>query len=430
MDLATFAPAYLSKSQAAGVCKNARIGGPDDSIERDPVKEHLVKELPVKEGLPGGGPPIISKDGVPKDPFDRLWQAVLSRNGRFDGAFVYGVRSTGIFCRPSCPSRRPGQQQVVFYPQYQEAQKAGFRSCLRCQPCRPPAPNPQVEMVSRVCRHIHDVSKNQEGPPSLSQLAQTAGVSPGRLHRMFKELLGITPRQYADACRLDSFKEHIRDGWDVAGVMYQAGYGSSSRLYQGAAAGLGMKPASYRRGGKGARITHNIADSPLGRLLVAVTEHGVCAVKLGDNDAQLVSSLHGEFPAAQFQGDDGTLLEWTQTILNHLQGSPLNRALGLELPLDIRATAFQRQVWEYLTSIPYGETRSYQEVAQALDKPRASRAVGTACAANPVALVIPCHRVVRQDGGMGGYRWGIFRKEQLLAQERHAPERHAQERHE
>ncbi|MCH7714323.1 MAG: methylated-DNA--[protein]-cysteine S-methyltransferase [Chloroflexi bacterium] len=277
-------------------------------------------------------------------------------------------------------------------------------------------------MVSRVCRHIHDSSKDQEGPPSLARLAQTAGVSPGRLHRVFKDLMGVTPRQYADACRLDSFKDRLKEGWNVAGAMYQAGYGSSSRLYQGAAAGLGMMPASYRRGGRGARITHNIVDSPLGRLLVAVTEHGVCAVKLGDSDAQLESSLYDEFPAAQFQGDDGTLLEWTQAIITHLrrlQGGPRNRAPGLELPLDIRATAFQRQVWEHLRSIPHGETRSYQEVAAALGKPRAGRAVGRACAANPVALVIPCHRVVRQDGGMGGYRWGISRKEQLLARERY-----------
>ena len=376
-----------------------------------------LKENPLEEGLPGEGQAGVPKDS-PKDYWDRLWQAVLNRDGRFNGSFVYGVRSTGIFCRPSCPSRRPGREQVVFYPQYQEAQKAGFRPCLRCQPCRPAVPNPQVEMVSRVCLHIHRTSKNQEGPPSLALLAQTAGVSPGRLHRVFKELMGVTPRQYADACRLDSFKGYLREGWDVAGAMYQAGYGSSSRLYQGAAAGLGMKPVSYRRGGRGARISHNIVDSPLGRLLVAVTEYGVCAVKLGDSDAQLESSLYGEFPAAQFQGDDGALLECTQAILDHLQNNPLNRDLGLKLPLDIRATAFQRQVWEYLRSIPRGEIRSYREVAGALGKPSASRAVGTACAANPVALVIPCHRVVRQDGGMGGYRWGIPRKEQLLAQER------------
>ena len=322
-----------------------------------------------------------------------MWQAVLSRDGRFDGSFVYAVRSTGVFCRPSCPSRRPGREQVVFYPQYQEAQDAGFRPCLRCKPLgqpvgQPPAPNPQVEMVSRVCRRIHDSSKDQEGPPSLAQLAQTAGVSPGRLHRVFKDLMGVTPRQYADACRLDSFKERLREGWDVAGATYQAGYSSSSRVYQGAAAGLGMRPASYRRGGRGARITHNIVDSPLGRLLVAVTEHGVCAVKLGDNDAELEASLFGEFPAAQFQGDDGALLEWTLAILNQLQSGPLDvsqsqargRSLGLELPLDIRATAFQRQVWEYLRSIPYGETRSYQEVAEALGKSRGGRAVGGACA--------------------------------------------------
>ena len=374
-----------------------------------------LKENPVKEGLWGEGEAGVPKDS-PKDYRDRLWQAVLSRDGRFDGAFVYGVRSTGIFCRPSCPSRRPGREQVVFYHQYQEAQQAGFRPCLRCQPCLPWLPNPQAEMVSRVCRHIHDSSKDQEGPPSLAQLAQTAGVSPGRLHRVFKSLMGVTPRQYADACRLDSFKERLREGWDVAGAMYHAGYGSSSRLYQGAAGSLGMKPASYRRGGQGARITHNIVDSPLGRLLVAVTEHGVCAVKLGDSDAQLESSLYGEFPAAQFQGDDGALLEWTQAIIKYLQGCSLNQAL--ELPLDIRATAFQRQVWEYLRCIPHGETRTYQDVAGALGYPQATRAVGSACAANPVALVIPCHRVVRQDGGMGGYRWGISRKEQLLAQER------------
>jgi len=397
-------------------------------LKESPVKKIPTKEgLPVKEGLPGEGPGV-SKDfpkDLPKDLVDRLWQAVLSRDGRFDESFVYAVRSTGIFCRPCCPSRRPGREQVVFYPQYLEAQKEGFRACLRCQPCESQQPNPQVEMVSRVCRRIHDSSKDQEGPPSLAQLAQTAGVSPGRLHRVFKDLMGVTPRQYADACRLDSFKERLREGWDVAGATYQAGYGSSSRVYQGAAAGLGMRPASYRRGGRGARITHNIVDSPLGRLLVAATEHGVCAVKLGDNDAELEASLFGEFPAAQFQGGNGALLQWTLAILNQLQsGGPevsesqaRGRSLGLELPLDIRATAFQRQVWEYLRSIPYGETRSYQEVAEALGKSRGGRAVGGACAANPVALVIPCHRVVRQDGGMGGYRWGISRKEQLLARE-------------
>lgn len=371
-----------------------------------------LKEDPVKEGVSGK-----EGKGPAEDPLDRLWQAVVSRDGRFDGSFVYGVRSTGIFCRPSCPSRRPGREQAVFYPRYQEAQKAGFRPCLRCRPCQATAPNPQVEMVTRVCRQIHDSAKDQEGPPTLARLAQTAGVSPGRLHRVFKDLMGVTPRQYADACRLDSFKDRLKEGWDVAGAMYQAGYGSSSRLYQGAAAGLGMKPASYRRGGRGARITHNIVDSSLGRLLVAATEHGVCAVKLGGSDAQLEASLYGEFPAAQFQGDGGALLEWTQAILDHLQGSPPNQALGLELPLDIRATAFQRQVWEYLRSIPYGETRTYQQVAGDLGRPRATRAVGNACAANPVAVVIPCHRVVRQDGGMGGYRWGIPRKEQLLALE-------------
>ena len=337
---------------------------------------------------------------------DRRWQAVLARAQRSDGAFVYAVRSTGVYCQPSCPSRRPKREQVVFFPGPDAAERAGFRHCRRCRPGQHQPTARPLEIVNLVCRYIQN---NQDGPPTLVQLSSQAGASPGYVHRVFKRLMGITPRQYADACRRDRFKARLKEGWDVTGAMYDAGYGSTSHLYEGSTGHLGMSPASYRRGGQGASIIYTIVACPLGRLLVAATERGLCAVKLGGSNTELDAELRQEFLGAHLHPDDGALGESAGALVRHLNGDPA----CLDLPLDIRATAFQRQVWEYLRTIPYGETRSYQQVADA---------VGRACGANPVPLVVPCHRVVKRDGGLGGYRWGQERKAALLGRERPAAE--------
>ena len=343
------------------------------------------------------------------------WQAVLARDRRFDAAFVYGVRSTGIYCRCSCPSRRPGREQVVFFPGRQAAEEEGFRACRRCRPDQKLLADRQLEMARATCRHIEE---SQEGTPTLAQLSRAVGASPGHLQRVFKRLLGVTPRQYADSCRQDRFKARLQSGWDITDAMYDAGYGSSSRVYEGASANMGMSPASYRRGAKGVRIFYTTERCPLGVLLVAATEKGVCAVKIGCSEAELEADLRGEFPEADLRRDDHGIEKSIEPIMKHLEG----KLPDLDLPVDVRATAFQRQVWDHLRTIPYGQTRSYKQIAEGLGKPGGARAVGKACATNPVALVVPCHRVLRGDGNLGGYRWGIQRKDALLAQERSANE--------
>lgn len=339
------------------------------------------------------------------------WRAVLARDAHYDGEFVYAVRSTRVYCKPSCPSRRPQREQVIFFPVPDMAEQAGFRPCRRCCPQMDPARDPQLEMVRSVCQHIRDAS---ESLPTLTQLAAKAGVSPYYLHRLFKRVTGITPRQYADTCRLGTLKMSLKNGRSITDGLYQAGYGSSSRLYEQSSAQLGMTPAVYRRGGPSRGIAYTVVGSPLGLLLVAATERGICAVSLGDDEKTLEVSLHREYPASEIRREDAALKEWVQGILRHLSG----RLPHLDLPLDIQATAFERLVWEHLKDIPYGETRSYGEIAEALGRPKASRAVARACGLNPVALLIPCHRAIRKDGGTGGYRWGLARKEALLAGER------------
>ncbi|HEX8706706.1 MAG TPA: bifunctional DNA-binding transcriptional regulator/O6-methylguanine-DNA methyltransferase Ada [Pyrinomonadaceae bacterium] len=343
---------------------------------------------------------------------DIYWQSVLARDARFNGIFVYGVRSTGIYCRPSCPSRRPAREQAAFFPSAEAAEACGFRACLRCRPRDGAASrDPRVELVLRVCRAI----EAEDGETlSLGQLGAQLGVSPHHLQRTFKSITGITPRQYAAAHRLKLFKARIKDGADVTAALYDAGYGSGSRLYENAAKQLGMSPAVYRRGGRDMKIGYTIVDCRLGRLLVAATERGICAVSFGDADEALVSSLRAEYPAAVIGPDETSLKEWVGSLLHHLDGSRPE----LALPLDLRATAFQSRVWEELRKIPYGAQRSYKEIAEAIGRPTASRAVARACATNPVALVTPCHRVVRGSGEPGGYRWGLERKQQLLERER------------
>ncbi|MGB7922696.1 MAG: bifunctional DNA-binding transcriptional regulator/O6-methylguanine-DNA methyltransferase Ada [Pyrinomonadaceae bacterium] len=341
------------------------------------------------------------------------WQAVLAKDERFDGIFVYGVRSTGIYCRPSCAARRPGRRQVAFFPSCTAAEASGFRACLRCQPRSTSVSDPRVQMVLRVCRAIEEHATDDDAL-SLERLGAELKVSPHHLQRTFKSITGITPRQYAAAHRLKLFKSRIKEGAEVTGAMYDAGYGSSSRLYEQAPEQLGMTPATYRRGGKGMNISYTIVDSHLGRLLVAATGRGICAVNFGERDDALVESLATEYPAAVIRHDETGLDEWVAGLLRHLDGTQLNH----RLPLDLQATAFQLKVWEELRRIPYGETRSYKAVAEAIGQPTATRAVARACATNPVAILTPCHRVVRESGDMGGYRWGLERKRQLLEQER------------
>jgi AraC family transcriptional regulator of adaptative response/methylated-DNA-[protein]-cysteine methyltransferase len=335
-----------------------------------------------------------------------LWKATRRRDRRFDGRFVFAVRSTGIYCRPSCPARRPRRKNVLFFPAPAEAEGSGFRACRRCRPRLAATGAPA--WIAEACRRLEAV---ENGSPGLRELADEIGLSPSHLQRTFKRVVGVSPRQYADAQRLRAVKSRLKRGVPVTEALYEAGYGASSRLYERSDQ-LGMPPAAYRGGGKGRRIDYAVVRSPLGRLLVGATERGVCAVALGDSKAELLEALRKEYPAAEIRRDRGRIRPWVEQILRSLEGGP-----DPDLPLDIRATAFQRRVWEELRAIPPGATRSYSEVARRIGRPTAARAVARSCATNPVALVIPCHRVVAAGGGPGGYRWGMDRKRKLLSQE-------------
>ena len=346
--------------------------------------------------------------------FTARWDAVLARDRELDGSFVYAVRSTGVYCRPSCPSRRPRRDRVVFFERADEARAAGFRACRRCRPDERAAEDPWIDKIRRACTYLATV----DGHPSLAALAGRVGGSPYHVQRNFKRLVGVTPREYAEACRLNKVRHGLQSGGDVTTAMVDAGYGSSSRFYERAVPKLGMLPSAYRNGGPGSTIGFTIVDSPLGRLLVAATARGVCAVKMGSTDAALRDDLQREFSAATLIADDEALSQWTRAILAHLDGRSAEGSRSVELPLDVRATAFQWQVWQALAAIPYGETRTYGDIAAAIGQPKAVRAVARACATNPVALAIPCHRVVPAAGGEGGYRWGAHRKRALLVRER------------
>jgi AraC family transcriptional regulator of adaptative response/methylated-DNA-[protein]-cysteine methyltransferase len=341
---------------------------------------------------------------------DRKWQAVVERDPASDGRFVFAVSSTGVYCRPSCAARRPRRENVQFFDTPSQAEKAGYRACLRCRPLAG-AGNAQVKMVKAVCRYIE---RHLDEPVTLSRLGAEFRQSRFHLQRTFKSVLGITPRAYADACRMSLLKQNLRAGHSVTRALYDAGYGSSSRLYERTAAQLGMTPDKYRRGAVAARLRYTHASTPLGRMLIAATDRGICAIQFADTDEELEQGLKHEFPFAQRRRDDEFLEPWKSALLDQLQGISVDTAL----PLDIQATAFQRRVWSYLQTIPSGQTRSYREVATSIGQPTAVRAVARACASNPVALAIPCHRIIRHDGEMGGYRWGLSRKQALLAMEK------------
>jgi AraC family transcriptional regulator, regulatory protein of adaptative response / methylated-DNA-[protein]-cysteine methyltransferase len=352
---------------------------------------------------------VKQSDIKPND--DLRWNAVLARNPEHDGEFVFAVASTGVYCRPSCPARRPRRENVSFYLRPEQAEKAGFRACLRCRPrAGSLSGNPQSNSAKEICRFIE---QHLDEPVTLERLGKAFQQSPFHLQRRFKAALGITPREYADSCRLRQLKRNLQAGDNVTRAMYDAGYGSSSRLYERTASQLGMTPDKYRRGAIAASIRYACADSPLGRMLIAATDRGVCSIQFARSDGELMEGLKREFPFAVRKPDEGGLQAWVAALLSKMTGCELNAAL----PLDIRATAFQRRVWTYLQSIPFGTTQSYKQVAKGIGQPSASRAVARACATNPVAVAIPCHRVVREDGTVSGYRWGVERKKALLAME-------------
>jgi AraC family transcriptional regulator, regulatory protein of adaptative response / methylated-DNA-[protein]-cysteine methyltransferase len=343
---------------------------------------------------------------------DERWSAVMARDSAYDGAFVGAVLSTRIYCRPSCPARRPARERVVFFDTPDLAEAAGFRACLRCDP-RGQKPD-RAHLVKEMCEFL---DSDNEAPSTLAALSSRFGVSRYHLQRTFKRAIGVTPHQYAAARRVERLKDGLRNGSDVTGALYDAGYGSSSRLYESAGTTLGMTPATYRRRGSGMRIRYTIVDSQLGRLLVGATERGVCSVKMGDCDEDLEAILLKEYPAAEierFRDDEpGGLSHWVEALVEHIAtGKP-----SLDLPLDIRVTAFQGRVYQALRAIANGQTRSYGDIAKEIGRPKAVRAVANACADNPVALTVPCHRIIRGNGDIGGYGGGVERKRKLLASE-------------
>jgi AraC family transcriptional regulator of adaptative response/methylated-DNA-[protein]-cysteine methyltransferase len=361
-------------------------------------------------------------DRIPVVPFvaevsaETAWSAVMSRDRRLDGRFVYAVRTTGVYCRPGCASRRPRRENVEFFATPAAAARAGFRACRRCRPDQtlPPA----MKALERVRARL---DARLDSAPSLDVLAREAGLSPGHLQRSFRAAFGLSPKQYVLERRATRFKSLLRRTATVTDAQYDAGYSAPSRAQAGASAHFGMAPSTYRSGGRGAEIRYALRETEFGVLLVASTVRGICAVELGDSADALESKLAREFPEATRRRVDARgakaderFLGWIDAMLEHVSG----RQPRLPVPTDVAATAFQRRVWRALQQIPYGETRTYAEVAKAIGQPKAARAVAMACAANPVALVVPCHRVVPATNGPGGYRWGVRRKKLLLEQER------------
>jgi AraC family transcriptional regulator of adaptative response/methylated-DNA-[protein]-cysteine methyltransferase len=347
---------------------------------------------------------------------ETAWGAVTRRDHAWDGQLFYGVTSTGVFCRPSCASRRPRRDRVQFFSRWEEAEAAGFRACKRCRPKTAAGPTATEQLVQRTLAHLEG---HPDGPVRLSDLARAAGVSAWHLQRTFKKALGLSPREYAAARRAERLRSGLRREGSVSRATYEAGFGSSSRVYESAHRLLGMTPGAFRKGGAGMEIRYTIVASPYGKLLVAATDRGVCAVMLGDQDASLEKDLRAQFPqASRTRVDEGD--GWLEQLVARV-AEQVKRPGALEdIPLDLSGTAFQWRVWQALATIPAGETRTYQQVARAVGKPRAIRAVASACAANRLAVVVPCHRVIRSDGSLGGYRWGLPRKAALLAGERAA----------
>jgi AraC family transcriptional regulator of adaptative response/methylated-DNA-[protein]-cysteine methyltransferase len=340
--------------------------------------------------------------------FERRWRLVERRDRGCDGAFVFAVRTTGIYCRPSCPARRPRRERVSFFDTPDAAEAAGFRACRRC---RPRSLEPRASLIARVKRLIDHAAE----PPPLARIAAAVGLSAWHVQRTFREATGLTPRQYAATRRLQAWKARLKKGDTVMQTIFDSGFSSSAPAYAAARETLGMTPAAYRRGGRGLRLAYSVVQTPLGQLLVAATERGVSAVQFGHNRAELLEGLRREYPEAEIVRERGPRADWVRDIVARVAGEAPR-----EVPLDIQATAFQWRVYSALRDIPRGETRSYGEIARLIGSPGAGRAVGRACATNPVAVVVPCHRAVAGNGALSGYRWGVERKRKLLAEERAA----------
>ena len=339
-------------------------------------------------------------------PEEARWQAVLARDAAQDGLFYYGVQTTGMFCRPACPSRRPRRENIQFFEDLESAQAAGFRPCLRCTPT-------QISARQRAVAHVKRLLDESETAPALTELARVVQLSPAYLQRLFKARVGVSPKQYALARRAERLKARLRRGSDVTTALFEAGHASASTLYSAQTDQLGMAPGAYQNGGAGQRIAYAVVSSRLGQMLVAATLRGLVAVRFGE-EAELLAELRGEYPHAELL-DDAPVL---QTHISAIQAYLAGQERGLNLPRDVSGSDFQRRVWDALQAIPYGETRSYAQVAEMIGAPAAVRAVARACASNPVALIVPCHRIVRAGGALSGYRWDAERKRALLENER------------
>lgn len=336
------------------------------------------------------------------------WKAVQNNDARFNGAFVYAVNSTKIYCKPSCSSRLPKRENVQFFDDFAKAETNGFRACRRCEP-----KNETVDQRTKNILKVCELLESEENI-SLEDLGAKVNLSAAHLQKIFKEIIGVSPKKFAEMKRLEKFRTEIKAGSDVTSAMYEAGFNSSSRLYENVSEKLGMTPKTYAKKGKNMKINYTVTDCSLGKLLIARTEKGVCAVTFGDDENILKENLLSEYKNAEIVEEDANLKEYIEAIMENLEGK--NKTL--DLPLDLQATAFQMRVWEVLRKIPYGETVSYSDVAEALGNKNAVRAVATACASNRVALVIPCHRVVGKSGDLSGYRWGVERKKQILENEK------------
>jgi AraC family transcriptional regulator, regulatory protein of adaptative response / methylated-DNA-[protein]-cysteine methyltransferase len=352
---------------------------------------------------------VTSKVVVPSLFAGKAWQQVLARDARADGQFFYAVKTTKVFCKPSCASRRPERKNVTFFPTVEQARAAGYRACLRCEPeSVAPKADPQSKAIEAAANYL---TEHADERTKLKDLAKATGLAPLTILRGFKRVLGVSPREYAKAQRVEKFRAKVREPKvTVTDAIYDAGFGSSSRLYEDSDATLGMTPTTLKAGGAGMRIRYAVGESPLGMLVVGATDRGVCSIAFGDDEDALIEELRERFPKAELKRMDRELEYAVAAIVAGIR----EHAGAIALPMDVRATAFQQRVWRELQTIPRGETRSYSEIAEAIGSPRSVRAVASAIAANPVAVVVPCHRVIGKDGSLTGYRWGLERKRALL----------------
>ena len=383
-----------------------------DSNRRSANGIPLLYRERMKHNAPSQNNGAHQNDAAASHPYStdaQRWLALQRRDPAADGRFVYSVTTTGVYCRPTCPSRLALRENVVFHDTCADAERAGFRPCKRCRPAGVSQRERNAEAAAKACRII----ETSEPLPALDALANAVGLSRYHFHRVFKSVVGVTPRQYAAARRTGRVRSELRERRSVTEAIYRAGFNSSSRFYERSSDTLGMTPREYRSGGNGVAIRYAVAASPLGLVLVAGTARGICSVRFGDEPAALQRELRQDFPGASIEKADRAFKGWVNAIVHHLE----HPAGVMDLPVDIRGTAFQQRVWQALRGIPAGQTASYAEIAARIGQPSAARAVARACATNPVAVIVPCHRVVRTDGGLSGYRWGVERKRRLLKRE-------------